>query len=379
MGGSLTIEQQLMLCQPFPDSDIKKMLFSIPNHKSPSPDGYNSGFYKACWDDIGPLVCSAIHEFLAEGHLPSFYGQTKLVVLPKVPNPDKPTDFRPISCCNVIYKCITKLLCNRLKEVFPHITDTGQGAFVKGRELLFNVMLCQDIVRGYHRKHTPSCIMKVDLHKAFDSVHWDFIKEILYALKFPPTFVQWIMRCISPVQFAININGQQGEWFKGEKGLKHGDPLSPLLFVLTMEYLSRLFKHASTQQGFEYHHHCKRMGMTHLMFTDDLIIFCKANPTSLHLLMNAFHVFTRSTGLKANLDKSNIVFGGDCSQTQQECLDITGFTEGHLPFRYLGLPITASKLSKGESKTLVEKITTQILVWTSRHIPYTLCWEISTS
>ena len=208
LGKSLTIEQQLMLCQPFADSDIKKMLFSIPNHKSPGPDGYNSGFYKACWEDIGHLVCSAIQEFFAGGHLPSLYGQTKLVLLPKVPNLDKPTDFRPISNCNVIYKCITKLLCNRLKEVLSHIINTGQGAFVKGRELLFNVMLCQDIMRGYHKKYTPlNCIIKVDLHKAFDSVNWNFIKEILYALKFPPILVQWIMRCISPVQFAINING----------------------------------------------------------------------------------------------------------------------------------------------------------------------------
>ena len=168
---------------------------------------------------------------LCREHLPSFYGQTKLVLLPKVLNPEKPTDFRPISCCNVIYKCITKLLCNRLKEVLPYIIDTGQGAFVKGIELLFNVLLCQDIVRGYHIKHTPpSCVMKVKLHKAFDSVHWDFIKEILYALKFPHTFVQWIIRCISPVQFAINSNGQQGEWFKGKKRPETGWSLVPLTF-----------------------------------------------------------------------------------------------------------------------------------------------------
>ena len=84
--------------------------------------------------------------------------------------------------------------------------------------------------------------MKVDLYKAFDSVHWDFIKEILNALKFSPLFTQWVMSSISSVQFAININGQQGEFFKGKRGLKQRDPLSLLLFVLTMEYLSRLFK-----------------------------------------------------------------------------------------------------------------------------------------
>ena len=123
---------------------------------------------------------------LFKGHLPSFYGQTKLVLLPKVPNPERAKDFRPISCCNIIYKCITKLMCNRLKEVLPYIIDVGYGAFVKGREQLFNVLLCQDLGRGYKKKHTPpSCIMKVDLWKAFDSVYWDFIKELLNAIKFP--------------------------------------------------------------------------------------------------------------------------------------------------------------------------------------------------
>jgi len=169
------------------------------------------------------------------------------------------------------------------------------------------------------------------------------------------------MMCTTSVQFSININGQQGAFFKGKRGLKQGDPLSPLLFMLAMEYLSRLFKHASLTPGFVFHPYCKKMGLTHLLFTNDLILFCKAHSSSVRIMMEAFHPFTLCSGLKANLDKSSIVFGGACSQIQKECLDITGFTEGHLPFRYLGLPITASRLSKGECKLLVEKITAKIL------------------
>jgi len=111
-----------------------------------------------------------------------------LVILPKISNPEKASDFRPISCCNVIYKKITKLLCSRPKEVLPPLINEGQGAFVKGRELLFNVLLCQELAKGYNRKHTtPSYIMKVDFLKAFDSVQWAFLMELLAALKFPPS------------------------------------------------------------------------------------------------------------------------------------------------------------------------------------------------
>jgi len=151
----------------------------------------------------------------------SFLGETKLVLIPKTPNPTSANDFRPILCCNVIYKCIAKLLCLRLKEVLPHLIHQNQGAFVKGRELLFNILMCQDIVRGYSRKGiSPRCIMKIDLKKAFDSVHWGFLEDWLHHLKFPQPFVSWVLACIKSVTFRVHVNGMQGESFGGGRGLK---------------------------------------------------------------------------------------------------------------------------------------------------------------
>jgi len=128
------------------------------------------------------------------------------------------------------------------------------------------------------------------------------------------------MKCITSIQFTISRNGKQEKLFKGKRGLKQRDLLSPLLFVMTMEYLLRLFKKARTQSRFEYHPQCKKLGMTHLMFADDLIIFCKAKPASLQILMNAFKAFTQCTGLKANMGKSQIVFGGDCTKEKKRML-----------------------------------------------------------
>jgi len=99
-----------------------------------------------------------------------------MVLNPKIPNPSHAKDFRPISYYSVIYKCITKLLYTILKEVLPLLVQQQQSAFVQGREILFNILTCQDIVRGYNRKGvSPGCIMKIDLHKAFDSSHWSFV------------------------------------------------------------------------------------------------------------------------------------------------------------------------------------------------------------
>jgi len=107
-----------------------------------------------------------------------------------VPHPTQATNFRPISCYTVTYKVISKLLCKRLKQVLPDLINQSQGAFVQGHELLHNVLLCQELARGYDRKHISSgCLMKIDLKKAYDSVYWSFIIELLEGLNSPPPHI----------------------------------------------------------------------------------------------------------------------------------------------------------------------------------------------
>ena len=98
--------------------------------------------------------------------------ETRLVLIPKVTTPNSAADFRPIACCNVLYKAMSKLLCNRLKKVLPTVINECHGAFVDGRELLYNVLICQELAHGYSRRSNTSsrCLMKIDLRKAYDSV-----------------------------------------------------------------------------------------------------------------------------------------------------------------------------------------------------------------
>ena len=147
-------------------------------------------FFKMAWSQIGGIVTSAALNFFKTGHLLNSIGATKLVVLPKVQHPQEASKFRPIACYSVLYKCVVKMLSNRLKEVLSCIIDHSQAAFVQGRELLYNVLISQDIARGYQRQHiSPRCLLKIDLQKAFDSVHWEFIEELLTGLHFPPSFI----------------------------------------------------------------------------------------------------------------------------------------------------------------------------------------------
>ena len=370
-GPRLTPEQQVALCRPFTPADIKEALFSIPNHKSPGPDGYSSGFFKHTWQHTGALLCDLVDGFFRTGSLPHQVSATKLVLLPKKDYPQTATDFRPISCCNVLYKIIAKLLSWRMKEVLPSIIDPCQGAFVPGRELLYNVLICQDLARGYQRRHiTPRCMLKVDLRKAFDSVHWTFLQQWLWALKFPQVYISWIMTCITTVSFQIHLNGRTHTPFQGKRGLKQGDPLSPLLFVITMEYFSRLLKTECAHKDFKYHPSCTRLQLSHLMFADDLLLFSKADVASLTHIKNALSKFAATAGLEANLQKSQLILGGCPPELQEACRQTIQFEDSHFPIRYLGVPITSGRLTKIECSNLVDKIMARIRVWATRNLSF---------
>lgn len=129
--------------------------------------------------------------------------------------------MRPISCCNTIYKCIAKILANRIKLILPDLVGKQETAFVKGRRIGDNVLLAQELLRNYHRnKGSPRCALKVDLMKAYDTVRWDFLFAVLRTLGFPARVVHWIEECVSTAKFSISINGELNGYFPGQRGLR---------------------------------------------------------------------------------------------------------------------------------------------------------------
>ncbi|XP_062118352.1 uncharacterized protein LOC133831968 [Humulus lupulus] len=163
--------EQLQLLKPFSKKEIRDSFFVIPITKSPGPDGFGSGFFKAIWHDIGDEVCAAITQCFETVYFPSELHETTLSLIPKVANPSRAVDYRPIACCSTLYKCMAKLICKRLALVLPDLIKPNQGAFVKGRSIAHNIMIFQDLIKNYGRVFTSSiCTIKIDLSKAYDTV-----------------------------------------------------------------------------------------------------------------------------------------------------------------------------------------------------------------
>ncbi|XP_074314107.1 uncharacterized protein LOC141649312 [Silene latifolia] len=311
------------MCRIPSEEDVRRVLFSIPDDKSPGPDGYTSCFFKASWSVIKEDVCAAVKDFFVHGKL------------------------------------------------LTQIISPTQSAFIKGRSILGNILISQDLVRLYTRKTiSPRCLMKVDLRKAYDSIEWIFVEQMMKALNFPPKLIGLVMQCVTSTSYSIALNGQLHGFFHGKRGLRQGDPMSPLLFTMCMEYLSRLLKTVSQMQGFHFHPLCKALKLTHLMFADDLLIFCKGETRTVFIVMEAFKRFSNASGLNINSEKSDFYCNGMSPAIVQKVLHGTGFKKGELPFKYLGVKISHKRLSKIDCNILVDRMINRIRGWNSRKISY---------
>nr|GEY48812.1 hypothetical protein [Tanacetum cinerariifolium] len=256
---------------------VREAMFDIDSLKVSSPDGYTSCFFKKAWSLVEKDVCLTIREFFDSGKLLKEVNATLVALVPKVDTPNKISDFRPIACCNVLYKCISKILTNKMKNGLCKVVSINQRAFILGRHIQDNILLTQELLRGYDRKQgSKKCAMNIDIQKAYDTVNWEFLAEVLKEVGFHQVMIKWIMTCVSTTSFSVCINGDVCGYFKSGRGLRQGDPMSPYLFTLVMEVLNMIMiKNIKEETKFKYHYGCKDLKLTHHCFADGLLMLCR--------------------------------------------------------------------------------------------------------
>ncbi|GJZ08736.1 RNA-directed DNA polymerase, eukaryota, reverse transcriptase zinc-binding domain protein [Tanacetum coccineum] len=191
------------------NAKIKRALFDIDDSKSPGPDGFTAAFFKQVWRIAGVDICNAVKEFFSSGKMLGELNANLVSLILKIQTPNKVTDFKPIAD-NVLYKCISKVLINRLKTSLGNLVSCNQSAFIPGRHIQDNILLTQKIIRGYNRKGGPKRMaFKIDIQKAYDTVNWDFLKKVLEGFGYHEKMVNWVMQYVTTAAFTLNVNGDR--------------------------------------------------------------------------------------------------------------------------------------------------------------------------
>ncbi|KAL2942986.1 LINE-1 retrotransposable element ORF2 protein [Bienertia sinuspersici] len=369
-------EHQRILDHPFSREEIQRAAFGMKPNKSPGPDGIPPGFIQTHWDTLKDDIFQAATAFYNNGYLLKEMNQTFLALIPKGPSQERAADFRPISLCNTSYKIISKCMVNRLKGIIRDIGGEFQNAFIPGRLMNDNCLLAHEIINWVKHKKKgklSASVLKIDLSKAYDRIRWDFLQKVLEAHGFPSKWITLIMQCVTTVQYSILVNGEPTTPFSPKAGLRQGDPLSPYLFILCMDILSKGLVNLQNQRKLE-GLQISRGGpkISHLFFADDALFFFKVTEESCETLKNCLNSFCKISGELININKSFAMFSPNTpTQLRANCKVKLQVDSGNSIGSYLGCPMEVNGKSSNQLDFIVDRVQQKISSWKFAQISQT--------
>eukprot|EP00253_Pinus_taeda_P015318 PITA_15318 len=294
------------LACPVTKEEVEATMKSMGKDKSPGLDGWTIELFLHFFDQIGAEITEVVEESRMKGEIYKPFNSTFIALIPKKDDPESFEDFRPISLCNCIYKIIAKVIANRLVPILSRNISMEQFGFLDGRQIHEAIGVAQEVLHNIKQKKKKGVVLKIDLSKAYDRINWLYIRLLLTHLGFSYSFISWIMGCISNVSFAVLINGAASPFFKSQRGLRQGCPLSPLLFLLVAEGLSRLIHRARRTNKLKGIEVAINLYITHLLFVDDILIFSNGSHEELKEYKNIIDLFMKATGMQLNYGKSQL-------------------------------------------------------------------------
>ena len=352
-----------ILDAPFTEQEVLATVLNLPADKAPGPDGFTGRFYKVCWNIIKVDVLNAVsaiwcRNFNNLDKVNSAY----ITMIPKFDGADQVKDFRPISLVHSFAKLVTKILANRLAGHLNELVSPNQSAFIKGRFIQDNFMLVQQTSRFLHQQNKACLLFKLDITKAFDSVSWPFLIEVLQALGFGQIWRNIICGLLGSSTTQVLLNGCPGNKIQHRRGLRQGDPLSPMLFILVMDVLCLLFAKAEETGLLQQLSNRKKLHRISI-YADDVALFLLPTQNDISTTLDILNIFGNASGLHNNVQKSSIYPIRCSEQTILEVQSLLPCGVESLPCKYLGLPLSLHKLTKQQLLPFIEKIADLLPSW----------------
>ena len=290
------------------ERECLQVLEKMKLNKSPGNDGLTVEFYRTFWPVIGQVVVEALNEAFLHGELSASQKQAMIILIAKEGKDLlQIKNYRPISLLNVDYKILSKVLALRITKVLNEVILEDQLGFMKGRNIGEAIRIIDDMI--FHTSHfdLPGFLVAIDFEKAFDSVAHSFVQEVLSFFGFGPSFRKWVDILYNNALSCVFNGGKSTGYFKIEKGVRQGDPLSPYLFILCIEILAHSIRKDTQVLGLPF----GEKEVKQVLYADDITLFVQ-DIVSIRRLEFIFECFRQVSGLKINMDKTKVLLLG-CS------------------------------------------------------------------